>query len=147
MLVSDIPKTATVVTSGQIWSDAQSQTKYYVDPSDATLCSSRAWTAAEASAYYQSLASQQTNKATLTQNLSDAITTLIADIGVASTDPTFVAGATSLNAILGDTNANINASPAKYITQLARIEKHLAKAVIAMAKIDLNQISDANTGA
>lgn len=145
MLASELPTTATLVSSG-VWTETMSRTRYVLDPADATLLLSRAWTSTELAAYNQVQATQSTNQTTLTAALTASVATLGADIGLAPNDPLLVKDSSTLNGILASTAATINSSLPAYIQSLARYIKHLDKAVLASAKISTGALSDASTG-
>jgi hypothetical protein len=145
MMLSELPSTATVVSPG-VWSDTLSRHHYVVDPSDATLLLSRDWTAAEQSTFNQAQAALSTNGTTLATSLSASITTLTADLGLAVADPLLVKDSTSINGISKSAAATINADPGVYIVALAKFLRRAEKAIIAVSKIELGQLTDASTG-
>lgn len=83
------------------------------------------------------------NENNIRAKLKAQIATLQADLG-ASTD---AAGSTTLNAILNQTNAVINASAATYIKALARIMKTNQKADIRDIRLMLRDLSTPDTDA
>ena len=136
MLVTELPETAVLVAPGE-WNDATTQTRYYVDPHDATLVAARDWTPAEIASANQQNATRQTNARTLNSRLATLVSTLRADVGPASAPP----GVDSLNAIINDTSAQ----PIARV--LARFLKRTDMAVLALAKLELGQLDDTDTGA
>ena len=73
--------------------------------------------------------------------LLSTIDNLKADLGT-SVDP---AGSTTINAILNQTNANINSSAATYIKSIARFMRTSNKAEIRAIRLLLRELSEADT--
>lgn len=145
MLASELPTAAILVSPG-VWIEPATRTRYILDPSDATLLFARAWSVAEVATANATQASLSANRTTLTDSLAASISTLRSDIGLAPGDLLLVKDDTSLNGILGATNATVNASPAAYIKALARFLKHTNKAIVASGKISTGALADTNMG-
>ena len=141
MLMTELPGTAVSTAPGE-WSDPMSREKYFVDPHDPTLLVRRAWTPAELAAEHQQEENRSTNRDSLTAALKDSIQQLRDAIGPSDA----VAGTETLNAIAADTNANIRADPSRYVKTLARTLRRTNRALIALAKIQLDQLDDTNLG-
>jgi hypothetical protein len=129
-----------------VWTDPAYHHRFILDPSDSTLLLSRDWTAAELAAYNQAQATLTTNGTTLATSLAASILTLTTDLGLGSADPLLVKDSTSINGISKAAAATINADPSVYINALAKFLRRAEKAIIANAKIELGQLTDASTG-
>lgn len=152
MLIAEIPSTFMKVSATQ-WSDPVSRTMYFVDPTDPLGLVSRTWNQTELDAYLSAVSVTENNLKTLSTTAKTSIQSLTNDIGLHFKNPdgtvnaSLVAGATSLNAIIKDTKANINANPAAYITYLAQALKRTNKALIAQLKVSQGVLDSASVGA
>lgn len=157
MKVSEIPTSFVRISSTQ-WSDPFSFKMYFIDPTDSTALVSRDWNQKEHDDAARVETNKQQNTVVLSNVTKDAIQLLIDGIGPATKiddpnnpgtkipNPALTPGPTSLNAIIADTKANINANPSAYITFLARALRRVDKAVIADNKLRQGLVADANIG-
>lgn len=152
MKVSEIPSYFIKKSSTQ-WSDPTTNQMFFVDPTNPELLVQRLWTPDELSDYNAAKSVELSNTLVLNNVSKTSIQTLIDDIGPSkylpdgvTPNPLLIAGATSLNAIIADTKANINANPYLYITFLAKAIKRADKALIASIKLQQQVVSDTSTG-
>lgn len=85
------------------------------------------------------------NAETLRGGLSLDVDTLAALIGPPAAEA--VAGTDSINALLKTPSAAINADPATYFKAGLRLVRKLAKAVLALARVQSGRLESTSTGA
>lgn len=151
MKISEIPASFIKVSDTQ-WNDQHGRMMYFVDPINPTLLVWRPWSQEEVAAVDSIVAIKEANRVTLNTATVNSIQKLIDDIGPSAklpngtANPALVPGTASLNAIIADTRANINANPSAYITQLAKSIKTTEKALIALLKVTQGLTNDTNIG-
>lgn len=84
MLLSELPSTTTLVSPG-VWTDPLSRSRYYVDPTDATLLLTRSWTPKETEDYSAVQDTAAAEAAALLQAIGDRVTLLQGEATVIST--------------------------------------------------------------
>lgn len=135
MDMKDLPSTASLLSPG-IWTDATTKSKFYVDPTDATLLLVRSWTDAERIAYNQSASTRATLKAAI----GARVVTLKA---AAATSTSFATAETARAAVVtGLPLAQV--TPAAVQTELALLHTDLSQiaASLGVALVSIADLAD-----
>lgn len=139
MLASELPATAVLVSPG-VWADAPSRTRFYSDPSDATLLLTRAWTSVEVTTYTDA----QNALATSHAALKAVIGGRVAALRTALTASTALATAETDRAALVTGLPLAQVTPAAIQGDLALLHTDMAKAAdgLSLALAGIADLAD-----